>query len=238
MPDYNYKEFSSGEYDLNASAGPQVGDKAPDFLLRDSLGQPRRLLDFKGDFLVLEIGSITCPLFQTRRPLMEALGKQGHNIENAVLYVREAHPGADIPAHGTLADKVACARRLTGEDGESRLVLVDDLDGAAHRAYGGLPNSVFVINRNGCVVFRSDWNDPRATTAALDALSTGRPLRGRSYFRPAHPSVALRTLRRAGSGSGRDFLRSFPNLVWNNLIRRNLRTLLGRPTVTSADMVC
>ena len=238
MADYNYDAFSSEDYDFDTEQGPAVGQKAPDFTLRTSNGTARNLLDFDGDFLVLELGSITCPLFQTRRPGMAALDRDYPNVASAVLYVREAHPGALIPAHRDQADKIACAARLRHEDGETRLVLVDDLAGAAHQAYGGMPNAVFIINRHGCVVFRSDWNNAGATRKALAALVDGRPIRAKSYFRPSWPSVARMTLGRAGKGSAADFLRSLPALIWANLIKRNLRLLLGRVPTVAADMRC
>ncbi|MBO9436671.1 hypothetical protein J7394_20875 [Ruegeria sp. R13_0] len=234
MTGYNYETFSSDEVDFHARGGPEIGAKAPDARVFDTTGEPCQLLDFEGDFLVLEIGSITCPLFQSRRKSMGGL----RDVASVVLYVREAHPGADIAAHRTLDHKIASARCLVYEDGETRRVLVDDLDGTAHRAYGGLPNSVFIINRNGCVVFKSDWNDPTATAKALQALRGSRPIRAKSFFRPARPSVAIHTLGRAGKGSVRDFLRSFPNLVWKNLIKRNLRVLLGRPLDVAGDIIC
>lgn len=238
MSSYNYDSFSSTDYDFDRTSGPQQGEKAPDFLVSTSTGTSRQLLEFEGEFLVLEMGSLTCPLFQSRRGKMEQIEGADKRVSSAVLYVREAHPGANIPQHRNFEAKRACAQRLVSEDGEARLVLVDDLEGQVHKAYGGMPNTVFIINRNGCVVFRAEWNNPHATQAALDALLNGHSFRSRSYFRPALPAVAIRTLRRAGKGSASDFLRSFPSLVWNNLIKRNLRLLLNRPQPLSAETTC
>ncbi|WP_394356710.1 hypothetical protein [Sedimentitalea todarodis] len=109
------------------------------------------------------MGSITCPLFQSRRAVMETLDHAIEGVSSAVLYVREAHPGADIPSHKDFDEKMACASRLRKVDGETRTVFVDGFDGRAHQAYGSMPNAVFIINRNGCMVFRSEWNNPSAT---------------------------------------------------------------------------
>lgn len=238
MSHYNYANFSSGDYDFVTSHGPQVGQKAPDFDLVTSDGEARRLLEFGGDLLVLELGSITCPLFQSRRGVMDGLGRDDPRVSSAVLYVREAHPGAAIPAHGSDADKLACARRLQQEDGESRLILVDGVDGRAHRAYGAMPNAVFIINKAGCVLYRADWNNPVATAAALNDLLAGRTLRRRAFFRPPLPPVAVHTLHRAGAGSAKDFFRSLPHLIWHNLIRRNLALLFHRPVAVSLKTTC
>jgi len=237
MADYNYDSFSSDDYDFNTSTGPRLGDKAPDFDLLTSTGERRRLLDFDAELLVLELGSATCPLFQTRRKKMQELDAQSDRVQSAVLYVREAHPGATIPAHVDLASKSECARGLD-EDGETRVVLIDDFEGAAHQAYGGMPNAVYIINKRGCVVFKADWNNPSATAAAVGSLLRGEPVLAKSYFRPASPAVAIRTLRRAGQGSALDFLRSLPTLIWHNLILRNIRTLFGRLSSVSVDTSC
>lgn len=238
MTNYNYDNFSSDDYEFDVSTGPVVGDKAPDFNLTTSNGGTRRLLDFEGDFLVLELGSITCPLFQSRRNIMGTLKSENEGVESVVLYIREAHPGASIPSHKNFEEKRSCAKRLKNEDGETRTVLVDDFKGTAHQAYGGMPNSAFIINKNGCVLFRSEWNNPSATRKALEALIQNRPVSPKSYFRPGTPATSIRTLLRAGKGSGLDFLRSLPNLIWNNLIKRNLRILFNRPEVIRRDTTC
>jgi peroxiredoxin len=238
MPEYNYDEFSTGDYDFDTVVGPMVGEKAPDFELTTIEGDIQSLLEFDGEFLVLEMGSITCPLFQSRRPVMETLGREIDGVSNAVLYVREAHPGADIPTHKTFDDKKACASRLRDNDGETRTVFVDAFEGFAHQAYGSMPNAVFIINKNGCVVFRSEWNNPSATQKALRALKAGKEVRVKSYFRPALPTVALRTLGRAGKGSASDFCKGLPKLIWTNVIKRNLRLLFNRQAAGSRNTVC
>jgi len=43
----------------------------------------------------------------------------------------------------------ACARLLREETGIGRDILVDDLAGTVHRAYGLMPNMTWVIDRGG-----------------------------------------------------------------------------------------
>lgn len=225
---YNYDEFSPSDYDFESNDGPEVGDAAPDFVLTTTEGDQRNLLDFSGDFLVLELGSITCPLFQSRRTGMEALADGHDNVDSAVLYVREAHPGALVPTHATYEDKAACASRLKEDDGETRTVLIDTIDGDAHKAYGSMPNAIYIIDQQGQVRFRSPWNNPAATRKALEALTAGRDATVKSYFKPALPTIAHRTLKNGGEGSGKDFYKGLPTLIWNNVVKYNLRLLLGR----------
>jgi len=236
--DYGYERFSESHYDLNNYAGPRLGEKAPDFTVFTLTGTDVRLLDFDAPFLVLELGSITCPLFQSRRDGMAGLVKAHPDLAFDVLYVREAHPGHDIAQHASLNEKIGSANRLAHEDGETRRILIDDLEGTAHTGYGGYPNSVFIINRNGCVVYFSDWNNPRATGQAVARLLAGRPAGRQGLFLPAKPPVALKTLRRAGAGAGLDFLRSLPAMFWKNAIRRNVRALLWPDRPVAPDQTC
>ena len=235
---YNYQQFSAEEYNLSTFRGPPPGSKAPDFDLPLAGGGSGRLLQFDGDFLVLETGSITCPLFQGRRPAMARLDHSRKNVSFAVLYVREAHPGATIGPHKSDSDKQAAARQLAEQDGEERRIFIDGLEGAAHAAYGAYPNAVFIINRNGCVVWASDWNNPRATERALDLLQAGKPANVRAFFKPVPPRVSLRILRGSGRGALPDFLRSLPSLIWHNFIQRNLRLIFGRTAKVPPNTQC
>jgi len=238
VTDYNYDRFEPGHYQLDAPECPKTGTKAPDFTAMTVAGKKRRLLDFDGKFLVLETGSITCPLFQTRRNTMAQVVAQNPDVSFAILYTREAHPGQDLPQHKTQADKQACAGALAHEDGENRVILVDELNGAAHQLYGGFPNAVFIINRRGCIVFQADWNNPNATGKALKQLKSGKSASVRSYFMPANPVVGRQTFRRAGQGSAADFFHSLPRLIWKNGIKRNLLTLFGRRIKVSPNVEC
>ena len=85
MTTYNYDNFSTEDYEFDTVVGPIVGDKAPDFTLTTSTGETRQLLDFDADYLILEMGSITCPLFQSRRGIMEDLESEFDRVISAVL---------------------------------------------------------------------------------------------------------------------------------------------------------
>lgn len=64
-----------------------------------------------------------------------------------MVYTRETHPGEHLGPHRTFDKKVAAARLLRDAVGVRRPILVDDLAGSAHRAYGLLPNMTWVIGR-------------------------------------------------------------------------------------------
>ncbi len=238
MSGYNYSKFEATSYDLDQFNGPQPGQKAPDAELTTLDGGTQRLLDFDGDFLVLEMGSITCPLFQGRRGGMAKMVQQFPDTSFAILYVREAHPGATRSKHESEAGKIGNAKALQSQDHEGRRILVDSLEGKAHLAYGQYPNSVFIINRNGCIVYMADWNNPTATAKALAALKAGKPATGMGMFLPAPPPVVFRTLKSAGKGAMWDFFSGLPRLAWKNLIKRNLRVALGQKNPIPPDAHC
>ncbi|MBL4769170.1 MAG: redoxin domain-containing protein [Rhodobacteraceae bacterium] len=229
MSSYNYDKFSTDDYEFDTVVGPKIGDKAPDFELTTNMGEPKRLLDFDTDFLVLEMGSITCPLFQSRRGTMGGLEGEFNQVTCTVLYVREAHPGSEIKSHQTIKDKQSCALRLKEQDNETRLILVDDFEGDAHKAYGSMPNSVFIINQSRTVVFRAQWNNPSAVRNALKALIAGKNVTAKAYFRPPLPWRAIHTFKQAGKGSAPDFFKGLPFLIWQNIVKRNLRLLFSKP---------
>lgn len=224
MTEYNYDAFSPDNYNLASADGPEIGDKAPDFELETHDGKKRRLLDFEGDCIVLELGSMTCPLFLTRKDSMVKIAHDFKQVSHAVLYVREAHPGADIPAHKSIEHKRECASLLKSELDDPRTVLVDGVEGAAHLAYGSMPNAVYIIDKKGIVRFKAPWNNAETTREALKAfLKTGKSSMMKSYFMPAKPWIVLSTARRAGAGSARDFFLGLPRLIWNVLIKTNVR---------------
>jgi hypothetical protein len=91
-------------------------------------------------------------------------------VQSIFIYVREAHPGEYYPCHDSFDRKIAHAREMKRVFDISRPILVDDLSGTVHRAFGGLPNMTYVINSAHTVVFRSDWTDAATVRFALDYL--------------------------------------------------------------------
>ncbi|MFZ5814533.1 MAG: hypothetical protein ACOY93_04445 [Bacillota bacterium] len=54
--------------------------------------------------------------------------------------------------------------------GLRRPMLVDDLEGPLHHAYGLLPNMTYIINPRGQIAFRSNWTDADTVRMAIDYL--------------------------------------------------------------------
>jgi hypothetical protein len=75
------------------------------------------------------------------------------------VYVREPHPGEQYGPHRSFTQKLRYAQDCVARDDVRTRVVVDDLDGTMHRAYGTLPNMVFVLDREGVVVYKAMWTD-------------------------------------------------------------------------------
>jgi hypothetical protein len=90
------------------------------------------------------------------------------------IYTREAHPGENVVHHDSFEGKLACAELLAEEAGIGRDILVDDLDGTVHRAYGLMPNMTWVISRGGRVAYKANWTSAANVEAFLGRFLTGR----------------------------------------------------------------
>lgn len=90
------------------------------------------------------------------------------------VYTNEAHPGEHVPHHDTWERKLANARLLRDEVGIRRPILVDDLTGTVHRAFGGMPNMTWVFDRGGLVVYRANWTSAANVEGFLERYRAGR----------------------------------------------------------------
>lgn len=90
------------------------------------------------------------------------------------VYTREAHPGEAVPHHDGFERKLAHARLLRDELGIRRTILVDDLAGTGHLAYGGLPNMTWVVARGGRLVYKANWTSAANVEAFVDRHEQAR----------------------------------------------------------------
>jgi hypothetical protein len=86
------------------------------------------------------------------------------------VYVREAHPGERLPHHQSMSQKMQHAQRFRDRWSVRRPILVDDLDGTLHRAYGTLPNMTYIVSAAGRVTYRADWTDAHSIEWVLEYL--------------------------------------------------------------------
>lgn len=147
------------------------------------------------------------------RKLHEAFGDR---VEFVTLYVREAHPGERYPQPDTPERKMKHARDYRDRDAIPWTVAVDDVDGTLHRALDGKPNSAYLVDADGEVVFRSLWsNDEPILRRALEEVAAGRrptPAQREPHLRPLMGGVGemYGILGLAGEEARRDVRREMP----------------------------
>jgi len=218
---YNYRHFGPEYYDFRTFDGPDPGDTAPDFEAVTLEGQTVEFSDFRGSWVVLETGSITCPITDSKVRVMDELQKRFEDVVFILLYTREAHPGEHFEAHDSIEAKLERARTFAAEYDIERTVLVDDIEGTAHRKYGEMPNSVHIVNPDGVVVMRGDWNDVRTVQEVLETRDENRIYerdiyRGRPVVFTQKKGV-VRVLTDAGPRAVWDFIKHAPALALMHL---------------------
>lgn len=152
-------------------------------------------------------------------PLTKLYGKyRSKGFEFFIVYVREAHPGENYPHHTSFGQKLAHARKLRELERVEIPILVDDLEGTVHGAYGLLANMVYLVDRDGMVVYKSDWTDARELEEVcesfirLDEMKAQRipiirkGISKRLHWIPMDPALRERVYRRSGEKAIRDFL--------------------------------
>ena len=216
---FDHLSLSTVVKDMSFSQGdPGPGDRVPDFDLPTLAGGRFRSADLvETGPTLLAFGSYTCPVTDNAAPgLNELHGRFGKRARFVMVSVREAHPGRDVPQPKSLDEKVAHAEQLRDLHGFDFDIAVDDIDGTFHRALSPKPNSAYLLDKDGTILFRAQWaNDAKALATALEAVVAGKSpgrsqsggvvlpmLRFARYIAPA--------LDRAGSGAWADMWRVAP----------------------------
>jgi len=244
--DYRFDHFRRQQLtdDLELGAGKEPGWQVPDFDLPTVTGGRVRKSDYMGRRPVLiTFGCLTDPMTASAGPVLKRLHRDlGDAVAFITVYVREAHPGENIPQPETFEEKMRHARMLRERDGIAWTVAVDDLDGAFHRALGSNSNAAHLMDPNGNVAFRTLWsNDERVLRGALRALVAGRhdhPFERERRVVPMARGLARvdEVVRAAGPGALQDLRRETPLVYAAAEVAWIWRTLtpLGRVTVAAA----
>ncbi len=177
---YRYERFTTSLLfrDLRfrkGAAGP--GDSLPAFELVTTDGDGLVNQDLLGNKpLLLIFGSVTCPMTASAMPFLLQLPTEfGDRVDFIMLNVREAHPGEHFRQPGTMEEKLKHAQALEQFYEIPWTVAADNIEGDLHRALDPKPNSAFLANSDGIIVFRSLWaSDKKALRQALESVVAGR----------------------------------------------------------------
>jgi hypothetical protein len=136
--------------------------------------------------VVLIFGSYTCPKLRNSAADLKRLAERyKEDVDFRLVYIREAHAegGAESQWQSTINERdgisLAPARDLPEKREHADLCIrklslpfpavVDGMDGAAESAYLAWPSRVYVIGRDGRVVFNSRLGELDFHPAELDA---------------------------------------------------------------------
>lgn len=115
---------------------------------------------------------------------MEAFAQQYRDkgFEFLFVYTREAHPAERWPAHRSFEQKADQARQFQQYISSERDILVDSLDGHAHRLYGQRPDMTWILDRNGVVLFKSFWSRPDLTQEVIEDILAAQDEQKRGHY--------------------------------------------------------
>lgn len=144
------------------------------------------------------------------------------SITSIFLYTHEAHPGENYPHLTSMEQKARHAEDLRKVYGLKRQTWLDSLDGAAHRAYGSMPNMTWIFNRRGVIQYKAAWTDVESVVNALENLLwVNEQRRFQKYqapfpiqrldYRPIDREAFYRGLERNGPKAVREFEKAFPD---------------------------
>jgi len=218
---YNATEFAAGTSAANPgdTMPAQVGVAAPEFEAETLDGKIVRLSDFRGrSHVVMMTGAVTSPMCAFEVPELNQLQADfaADGVEFFLLYSRESHPAENYGAHTSFEQKRSYARELRRLEDVRFAVIVDHLDGRIHRAYGVWPNALFVIHKDGRLVFRSNMANHRELrqflediAAAERAVAAGRVVHlqysERVVAHEADQATHRRVYERAGAQAFQDY---------------------------------
>ena len=181
---YNLDDFSAAAPAPNhpgETMAAKVGVPAPEFDAEDLNGTIVRLADFRYQrHVVMMTGAVTSPMCAFEVPEFNRLHAEfdSKDISFFLLYTRESHPAENYSAHQSFEQKLAYARELQRLENVNFPIVVDHLDGRIHRAYGVWPNALFVIHKDGRLIFRSNMANHLELREFLNDLLAAENARG------------------------------------------------------------
>jgi thiol-disulfide isomerase/thioredoxin len=150
-------------------AGPSLDEPAPDFSLKSLQGKNVTLSEEVGDRpVVLIFGNFTCGPFRSQAGNIEKLYERYKDrAKFFLIYVREAHPSdgwwmlsnqrveIDLPQPATNEERWEVAQTCQRHLELDLPFLVDTVDDQAGATYSGMPNRLYLIDREGKVAFKN-----------------------------------------------------------------------------------
>jgi hypothetical protein len=148
----------------------RIGGRAPDFLLPalDGSRVVRLSTEFRERPVVLVFGSYTWPPFRREVPALNRLyDTYRDRVAFHIVYIQEAHPtdlwqlasnvrdGVSLSSPRTDGERTEAASACVRKLGIRIPALLDGIGNQTERAYTAWPDRLYLIGRNGEIVFKS-----------------------------------------------------------------------------------
>jgi hypothetical protein len=175
-------------------------------------------------------------------PLKRLHRRWGDRVHFVDVLVRQVHPGPAAPPYRSAEQKAADAAAYRRVERLPWPLLVDDVDGTAHRAYGGLTNPAYVIGTDGRVSFYAPATGAPRLHHALDRLvaSGGHGVVRGGTDRLPHLLPALtegwRAVERGLPQSAAELRSAAPGVVTLLRLGRHARRLIGPFTLRAEPL--
>jgi len=159
-----------------------VGAAVPKVKIVELNGRSFMPSNYKGHVLVLEFGSMSCPVFRHQVKAMEDLkSAEGPRAFFMVVYTREQFPegGCDVqrnkdenisvPQATTLEQRRQQAQQAQASLGITMPMGIDSMDNSVSNAFGTFPNGAVVIGKDGKIAAVEQWCNPDSLRHEIDA---------------------------------------------------------------------
>jgi hypothetical protein len=107
-------------------------------------------------------------------PAIEKVALEYDDVEVWHIYVREPHPQErkfkKYFPHKSYEDRVAYAKELRELFDIQSPIVLDGLDETVHLRYGNMPNAVYIVNKEGRIIYKANWTDSPVVDQILEQL--------------------------------------------------------------------
>ncbi|HTK85965.1 MAG TPA: thioredoxin family protein [Patescibacteria group bacterium] len=168
-----------------AFAGAEVGQPAPDFTGKDTMGREQHLADYKGKIVVLEWSNPGCPYVQKHYETGNMQTLQNEEIKKGVVWLTVVSSSKGREGYMS-ADEANDYMKKVGSTPTARIL---DSSGEIGKLYGATATPhMFVIDKDGVLQYAGAIDDrPSAdhdtvagahnyVHAAIDELEAGKPV--------------------------------------------------------------
>lgn len=153
----------------------EIGEMAPDFILKDLAEKEYTLSDLEGEIVVVQFGSsTTIPYLEQIKPMNGLIKKyKRKGVTFLTVYTVEQRFNWQANTYFAKYERAKGLRFQYGVQAGQRMgakILVDDMDEAVFVAYGSVPAGVFIVDQDGNLVFKAKTVKPDDIEKALKKL--------------------------------------------------------------------